>query len=75
MGLMMLGRLKHSEPRLWHEPSAIKVHNITEKLEMYESLGTDEITAELIQLVGRMGCSEVHKLTKSVRNKEELPEQ
>jgi hypothetical protein len=44
-------------------------------LKKYKSPGSDENPAELIQVVGEILLSAIHKLTNSVRNKEELPDQ
>jgi hypothetical protein len=43
------------------------------KLKKYQSLGTDQILAEVIPAAGEI-CSEIHKLINSVWNKEELSE-
>jgi hypothetical protein len=43
-------------------------------LKICQSLGTDEISAGLVQAGDRPVCCEVHKLTSSVWNKEELPQ-
>jgi hypothetical protein len=45
------------------------------KLKKYKSPGTDEISAELIQVGGAVLLSTNHKLINSVWNKAELPEQ
>jgi hypothetical protein len=45
------------------------------KLKNYISLGTDDITAELIQRGGGILCSEIHRLIISIWNEKELPEQ
>jgi hypothetical protein len=36
----------------------------------YKFLGTEQITAELIKAGGEALCSEINKLTHSIRNKE-----
>jgi hypothetical protein len=44
------------------------------KLKMYKSLGTDRISAELIQAGGEILRSKFHKQINSVWNKEKLPD-
>jgi hypothetical protein len=44
-------------------------------LKKYKSPGSDQIPAELIQAGGETLCSGTHKLTCSIRNKEELLQQ
>ena len=46
-----------------------------EKLKRFWSPGTDQILVELIKSGDRIFHSEVHKLTNSILNKEELPEE
>jgi len=57
------------------EPSALEVETAIEKLKRHKSPGTDQIPAELIKARGRIICSEIHKLTNSIWNKEELSEE
>jgi hypothetical protein len=45
------------------------------KLKSYKSPDTDQILAEMIEAGGETLYSEVHRLTCSVWNKEELPQQ
>jgi hypothetical protein len=45
------------------------------KLKKYKSPGSDQIPAELIHSGGETLVSANHKLTNSIWNKEELPEQ
>jgi hypothetical protein len=45
------------------------------KLKRYKSPGVDRIAAELIQAGGETLRSKIHKLIKSIWNKEELPHQ
>jgi hypothetical protein len=45
------------------------------KLKKYKSPGSDEIPPELIQALGEILLSEIHKLINSVWNKKELPDQ
>jgi hypothetical protein len=56
-------------------PSRLEVEIAIAKLKKYESPGTDQIPAELIQAGGEMLLYAIHKLVNSVRNKEELPDQ
>jgi hypothetical protein len=42
---------------------------------MYKYPGSDEIPAELFQAGGEIFSSKIHKLLKSIWNKEELPDQ
>jgi hypothetical protein len=44
-------------------------------LKKYQSLGSDEIPAELIQAGGEILLSSIQKLVNSIWNKEELPDQ
>jgi len=46
-----------------------------EQLTTHKWPGVDQIPAELFTLGGRTICSEIHKLTNSILNKEELPEE
>jgi hypothetical protein len=46
-----------------------------EKFKIYKSSSIDQIPAEQIQARGNTLCSETHKLTNSVWNKEDLPQQ
>jgi hypothetical protein len=57
------------------EPSASEVEVGTGKLKRYTSPGVDQIPAEPIQAGGETLRSEIHKLTKLIWNKEELPHQ
>ena len=43
MGLMMLGRQKHTEEPLVPEPSAFEVELAIEKLKSHKSAGNDQI--------------------------------
>jgi hypothetical protein len=45
------------------------------KLKRFKSPGSDQIPAELIQVGREILRSKIHKLTKSIWNKEELPDQ
>jgi hypothetical protein len=55
------------------EPSALEVAMATEKLKRYKLPGNDQIPAEMIKAWGRTTCSEIHKLSNSIWNKEVLP--
>jgi hypothetical protein len=63
------------------EPSISEVEVAVAKLKRYKSPGSDQIPAEMIQLVvvveggGGTLHSEIRKLTKLIWNKEELPHQ
>jgi hypothetical protein len=63
----------HTAEPLVPEPSAFEVEMATEKLERSKDI--DQIPAELIKAGGSKICSEIHKLTNSICNKKELPEQ
>jgi hypothetical protein len=56
------------------EPSPFKVETLIAKLKSYKSPG-DQITAEMTQAGGETLCSEIHKLSTSIWNREELPQQ
>jgi hypothetical protein len=64
----------HTAEPLMLEPSLVGVEIAIGKLKRYESLGTDQSLVELIK-GGETLCSEIHRLTCSVWNKEELPQQ
>jgi hypothetical protein len=57
------------------EPCASQVEVATGKLKRYKSPGVDQIPAEPIHAGGETLLSEIHKLIKLIRNKEELPDQ
>ena len=57
------------------EPSAFKVEMAIEKLKSHKSSGIDQIPAEMIEAGDSKIRCEIHKLTNSVWNKEELPEE
>jgi hypothetical protein len=44
-------------------------------LKSYKSPGTNQLLAEVIQTVSEILCSEIHKFTNSVQNKEDFPQQ
>jgi hypothetical protein len=65
----------HTAEPLVPGPSRLEVEIAIAKLEKYNSPGSDEIPAELIQAGGEILLSAIHKLINSVWNKEELPGQ
>jgi hypothetical protein len=65
----------HTAEPLVPESSAFEIEIATEKLKRHKSPGIDQISAELIKAGGRIIRSEIHKLTISIWNKEELSEQ
>jgi hypothetical protein len=67
---MIVGRWVYIRP----EPSLFEVKIAIGKLKSYKSPGTDQIPAELIKVGGEILRSEKNKLTRSVWNKEELPQ-
>jgi hypothetical protein len=66
--------IQMAEP-LVPEPSLVEVEIAIGKLTGYKFLGTDQILAELIKAGGETLCSEIHKLTCSIWNKEKLSQQ
>jgi hypothetical protein len=69
----MLGR--QTAGPLVPEPSFYEVEIAIEKLKRYNSPGTDQIPAEMIQAGGNTLHSDIHKRINCIWNKEELPEQ
>ena len=65
----------HTAEPLVPEPCAFEVGLTTEKLKSHISPGIDHIPAELIKEGGRTISYQIHKLTLSIWNKEELPEE
>jgi hypothetical protein len=59
------------------EPSAAEVEVAIRKMKRYKALGSDQISAELIEAEGGGGTlhSEIHKLIMLTWNREELPHQ
>jgi hypothetical protein len=55
-------------------PSRPEAEIAIAKLKKYKSPGSDQIPAELIQAGGEILLSAIHKVIKSVWNKEELPD-
>ena len=66
---------KHAAVPLVPEPSALGSEMAVEKLKRHKSLGTDQISAELIKTGCRAILSVIHERTNSIWNKEELPEE
>jgi hypothetical protein len=66
--------IQMAEP-LVPEPSLVKVEIAIGKLKSYKSPGTDQILDELIKAGCETLCTEIHELTCSIWNKEELPQQ
>jgi sporulation protein YlmC with PRC-barrel domain len=56
-------------------PSRLEVEIAIAKLKKYKSPGSVQIPAELIQAVGEILLSAIHKLINSASNKKELPNQ
>ena len=57
------------------DPSASEVELAIDKLKGHKSPGIDQIPVELIKVVGRTLCLEIHKLITSIWEKEKLPEE
>jgi hypothetical protein len=65
----------HTAEPLAPDPSPFEVEIAIENLKRYKLPGSDGILAELIQAGGEILRSKIHKLRKSIWNKEELPDQ
>ena len=65
----------HTAEPLVPESSAFEVELANEKVKSYISPGIDQIPADLIKAGGKTIHCEIHKLTISIWNKEELPEE
>jgi sorting nexin-29 len=65
----------HTAEPLVPEPSLVEVEIAIGKLKSYESPGIYQIPAELIKAGGETLNSEIHRLSCSTWNKEELPQQ
>jgi len=63
-----------AEPRV-PEPNVSEIELAIEKLKSHKSPGTDQIPAEVIKAGGKTIHCEIHKLTISIWNKEEFPEE
>jgi hypothetical protein len=64
----------HTAEALVFELSAFEVEMATGNLKTHKSPGIDQIPAEFIKLEGRTIRCEIHKLTNSIWNKKEMPE-
>jgi hypothetical protein len=64
----------HTAEPLVPSPSPFEVEIAIENLKRYKSPGSDGIPAHLIQAGGEILRSKIHKLIKSIWNKEELPD-
>jgi hypothetical protein len=60
----------HTAEPLVPEPSLVEVRIATGKLESYKSPGTDQILTKFIKAGGEILRIEIHKLIRSVWNKE-----
>jgi hypothetical protein len=65
----------HMAEQLAPSPSCFEVETAIAKLKKYILPGSDEISAELIQVGGEILLSVIHKLSNPVWNKEELLDQ
>jgi hypothetical protein len=65
----------HMAEPLVSKPSLVEVEVALGKLGSYKSPGTGQILAKLIKAGGGTLPSEIHKLTYSILNKEEFPQQ
>jgi len=65
----------HTAEPVVPELSAFEVELAIEKLKSHKSPGIDPIPAELMKAGSRTICYEIHKVTISMWNKEELPEE
>jgi len=65
----------HTAEPLVPEPSVFEFETVNEGLKGHKSPGVDQIPAELIKEGGRKFRSEIHILTNSIWNKEELPQE
>jgi hypothetical protein len=77
IGVSDVGQAKeiHTAEPLQPEPSAFETESDIEKLKRHKSTGIDQIPTELIKAGGRTIRYEIHKLSLSIWNKEELPEE
>jgi hypothetical protein len=55
----------HTVEPLVPKPSLVKVEIATGELRRYKSLGTDQISAELIKAGSETSCSDIHKCIQS----------
>jgi len=64
----------HKGKLLLCETSCFEVQITIKKLKRYKIVGTDQISAQLIQVGCNTLCSEIHRLINSISNKEEVPQ-
>ena len=69
LGLVIV-RVKYTTESLVAEPSAFEVEMAVEKLKRHRSSAVDRIPAEMFEAGCRTIRSEIHKLNKSIWNKE-----
>jgi len=74
MGLMMLGRQKNIQQSHWCPSLCFWGWDDNWKAKITQSLGIDQIPAELIKTVGRKIRSDIHKIINSIFNTEILPD-
>jgi len=65
----------HTAEPLVSELSALEVQMAIENIRKHKSPGIDQIPVELIKAGGRTICFDTNKLTNSIWNEEELPEE
>jgi hypothetical protein len=65
----------HTAEPVGPDPSPVEVEIAIAKMKRYKSPDKDQILAELIQAGGEILRSKIHKLIRSIWNKEELPDQ
>jgi hypothetical protein len=65
----------HAAEPLVHKPSPFEVETTTGMLKRFKLPGSDQIAAELIQSVGEILRSEIHKVINFIWNQEKLPDQ
>jgi hypothetical protein len=70
MALMMRQREMHTTQPLAPETSCLEVKIPTEMMKRCNSPGIDQISAEPIQAGGNTLCSETHKLSNSLWNRQ-----
>jgi hypothetical protein len=75
-GVKDVGQVEiHTAEPVVPDPSASDVELAVDKLKSHKSPGIDQIPAELIKIVGRTLCLEIHKLITSIWKKEKLSEE
>jgi hypothetical protein len=65
----------HMAEPLVPEPGLVEAEIVIGKLKSYKSPGADQIPAEMIKVGGETLYSEIHRLSCSIWNEEELPQQ